>query len=106
MEEQNKEPEKIPQDNSTSENSTDNGNPLEFSNRIDLSKLRDAVAKIKTEMGKVIIGQQDMIELLIISILADGHSLIEGVPGVAKTVTAKLLAKTINYYDINDYIYL
>jgi MoxR-like ATPase len=37
-----------------------------------------------------------MIELLIISILANGHSLIEGVPGVAKTVTAKLLAKTMN----------
>jgi MoxR-like ATPase len=37
-----------------------------------------------------------MIELLIVSILANGHSLIEGVPGVAKTVTAKLLAKTMN----------
>ncbi|MEO0527977.1 MAG: MoxR family ATPase [Bacteroidota bacterium] len=81
MEEQNQEPEQ---------------NPLEFSTRIDLTKLQESVAKIKSELGKVIIGQQDMIELLIISILADGHSLIEGVPGVAKTVTAKLLAKTMN----------
>ena len=54
------------------------------------------MAQIKAELGRVIIGQQEMIELLIISILANGHSLIEGVPGVAKTVTAKLLAKTMN----------
>lgn len=40
-------------------------------------------------------GQKDFIELLIISILADGHALIEGVPGIAKTVTAKLFAKTL-----------
>lgn len=71
-------------------------NPLSFSNRIDLGKLQAAVSEIKQEIGKVIIGQDDMIELLIISILADGHSLIEGVPGVAKTVTAKLLARTMN----------
>lgn len=76
--------------------SAQENDPLEFSNRIDLSKLRESVDQIKSELGKVIIGQQEMIELLIISILADGHSLIEGVPGVAKTVTAKLLAKTMN----------
>ncbi|MEG3657067.1 MoxR family ATPase [Arenibacter palladensis] len=70
--------------------------PLEFKNRIDLGQLQESVAQIKTELGRVIIGQQEMIELLIISILANGHSLIEGVPGVAKTVTAKLLAKTMN----------
>lgn len=70
--------------------------PLEFNNRLDLQQLQEAVLKIKTELGKVIVGQQEMIELLIISILANGHSLIEGVPGVAKTVTAKLLAKTLN----------
>ncbi|NKI31878.1 AAA family ATPase [Croceivirga thetidis] len=75
---------------------TQENNPLEFSSRIDLAKLQEAVEKIKAELGKVIIGQHDMIELLIISILANGHSLIEGVPGVAKTVTAKLLARTMN----------
>lgn len=73
-----------------------NDNPLEFNTRIDLKNLQESVDTIKSELGKVIIGQQDMIELLIISILANGHSLIEGVPGVAKTVTAKLLAKTLN----------
>lgn len=71
-------------------------NPLEFKSRIDLGQLQTSVAQIKAELGRVIIGQQEMIELLIISILANGHSLIEGVPGVAKTVTAKLLAKTMN----------
>ena len=69
---------------------------LQFNSRIDLTQLQEAVSQIKSELGKVIIGQQDMIELLIVSILANGHSLIEGVPGVAKTVTAKLLAKTMN----------
>ncbi len=70
-------------------------NPLEFNSRIDLKNLEEAVQKIKAELGKVIVGQHDMLEMLIISILTDGHSLIEGVPGVAKTLTAKLLAKTL-----------
>ncbi|MEM0931134.1 MAG: AAA family ATPase, partial [Bacteroidota bacterium] len=69
---------------------------LEFNSKIDLSQLQSAVAQTQKELGKVIIGQERMIELLIISILANGHSLIEGVPGVAKTVTAKLLARTMN----------
>ena len=72
------------------------GNSLEFNSRIDLKNLEEAVLKIKKEMGKVIVGQHDMLEMLIVSILADGHSLIEGVPGVAKTITAKLLAKTLD----------
>ncbi len=71
-------------------------NSLEFNSRIDLNNLQNAVQKIKTELSKIIVGQHDMVEMLIVSILADGHSLIEGVPGVAKTVTAKLLAKTLD----------
>ncbi len=70
--------------------------PLEFNSRLDLKKLQQAVEKINAELGKVIVGQHDMLEMLIISILTDGHSLIEGVPGVAKTLTAKLLAKTLD----------
>ena len=70
-------------------------NAMEFNSRIDLKNLQEAVNKIRTELGKVIIGQHDMLEMLIISILTDGHSLIEGLPGVAKTLTAKLLAKTL-----------
>ncbi|MBB6680110.1 MoxR family ATPase [Aequorivita sp. 609] len=71
-------------------------NPLEFNSRIDLKNLQEATERIKTELSKVIVGQHDMLEMLIISILSNGHSLIEGVPGVAKTLTAKLLAKTMS----------
>ncbi|PWG04412.1 AAA family ATPase [Polaribacter aquimarinus] len=68
---------------------------LEFENRIDLSELQDSVFQIKKQLQKVIVGQKEMIDLLIVALLSDGHVLIEGVPGVAKTITAKLLAKTI-----------
>ena len=73
-----------------------NEQPLEFNNRIDLKNLQKAVQNIKREIKKIIVGQDDMIDFLIISILANGHSLIEGVPGVAKTITAKLIAKTLD----------
>lgn len=78
------------------ENNNQDNNSLAFTTRVDLTELQQSVTQIKSELGKVIIGQQEMIELLIVSILANGHSLIEGVPGVAKTVTAKLLAKTLD----------
>ena len=67
-----------------------------FEQRTDLSQLQQSVDRLKTEIGKVIVGQGQMIELLLAGILADGHILIEGVPGVAKTLTAKLLSKTIS----------
>ena len=75
---------------------TQHNSGLEFNNRIDLSKIRNGVAEIRSQLGKVIVGQSEFIELLMVSIFANGHSLIEGVPGVAKTVTAKLLAKTMD----------
>jgi len=67
-----------------------------FEQRTDLSKLSTAVEQIKATLAKIIIGQHDSIDLLIAGILADGHILIEGVPGVAKTLTAKLIAKSID----------
>ena len=67
-----------------------------FEQRTDLSKLSAAVEKIKATLAQIIVGQQDVIELVIAGILADGHILIEGVPGVAKTLTAKLVAKAID----------
>lgn len=70
-------------------------NDLNFNNRIDLEQLKEAVLKIKSELGKVIVGQENFIELLLVALLADGHVLIEGVPGVAKTITAKLISKTV-----------
>jgi MoxR-like ATPase len=67
-----------------------------FGQRTDLTQLQQSVGQLKTEIGKVIVGQEQMIELLLAGILSDGHILIEGVPGVAKTLTAKLLSKTIS----------
>tara|TARA_R110002020_G_scaffold451830_8_gene666013 strand:- start:466 stop:1509 length:1044 start_codon:yes stop_codon:yes gene_type:complete len=94
MEDQNNIPEELnPQENPT--NSPEVNEELEFKNRIPLEELRDAVDKLKAELGKVIVGQHEFIELLIVALLADGHVLIEGVPGIAKTVTAKLFAKTL-----------
>ena len=68
---------------------------LNFDNRIPLEELKKAVTDIKTELAKVVVGQDNFIELLIVSLLVDGHVLIEGVPGIAKTITAKLFAKTL-----------
>ncbi len=67
-----------------------------FSSRLDLAPLTEAVRAIRAEVGKVIVGQQQTVDLLLTALLADGHVLIEGVPGVAKTLTAKLLAKTLS----------
>lgn len=66
-----------------------------FEERTDLGKLHDAVNSIRTAVGQVIVGQQSMVDLMIAGLLSDGHILIEGVPGVAKTLAAKLLAKSI-----------
>ncbi len=67
-----------------------------FQNRIDLTELSQAVANIQEQLGKVIIGQKESINLLITSMLCGGHVLLEGVPGVAKTLTAKLISQTLD----------
>lgn len=67
-----------------------------FQPRTDLSALNNAVLSIRNEIKKIIVGQDEMVKLIIAALLADGHVLIEGVPGVAKTLTAKLVAKSVN----------
>ncbi len=62
----------------------------------DLYQLREAVERIKNEVRKLIVGQDMMIDLMITAILSNGHILIEGVPGVAKTLSAKILARCIS----------
>ena len=52
--------------------------------------------ELQQEMAKVIVGQQKVVQLLITGLFSDGHILLEGVPGVAKTLLAKLLAKMVN----------
>src|SRR5690606_10604130 len=72
-----------------------NSSDLHFSSRIDLGPLKQATEALKQEISKVIVGQEDMIDLLMTAILANGHVLLQGVPGVAKTLSAKLLAKAL-----------
>lgn len=74
--------------NETSEN-------VNFQSRINLEPLKTSVDKIRHELGKVIVGQHKMVDQIIVSILANGHILLEGVPGVAKTLTAKLVSKSM-----------
>lgn len=68
----------------------------EFENRVDISHLSQSIEKIREEMAKVIVGQHRMIDQMIVALLANGHVLLEGVPGIAKTLTSKLLAKSFS----------
>ena len=68
----------------------------EFKTRIDLSGFSQKVDEIKKEIAKFIVGQEQMSNLLLIALISDGHVLLEGVPGVAKTLAARVLARTIN----------
>ena len=61
-----------------------------------VEKLNESIKKIKTEISKVIIGQEDIIDQLLISLLAKGHCLLVGVPGLAKTLLIKTLAQVID----------
>ncbi len=53
------------------------------------------VEHIKTELGKIIVGQEEVIEQVLVALLAEGHALIEGVPGTAKTLLVKTLARIV-----------
>ncbi len=72
-----------------------NEEELKFENRIPLEDLKQSVESLKEQLSKVIVGQENFVELLIVGLLSNGHVLIEGVPGVAKTITAKLFAKCL-----------
>jgi MoxR-like ATPase len=63
---------------------------------IDLQTLQQQVEAIRHEIHKVIVGQDELINLLLAGLFTKGHVLIEGVPGIAKTLTVNLLAKTLN----------
>lgn len=67
-----------------------------FEKNIEIASLNDTVIRVRNEIAKVIVGQEKMIDLLLTGLLCDGHILIEGVPGVAKTLTSKLLARIID----------
>ena len=64
--------------------------------RTDLQDFREMITQLKKAIGNVIVGQQEAVDLLLTAILADGHVLIEGVPGVAKTLLARLVSRLID----------
>lgn len=61
-----------------------------------LEYVSETVSHIRRELAKIIVGQDDAIEQILVALLAEGHALIEGVPGTAKTLTVKTLARIIN----------
>ncbi len=69
---------------------------VNFQSRINLEPLLESINLIRQELATVIVGQTKMIDQMLVAILSNGHVLLEGVPGVAKTITAKLLAKTMD----------
>ena len=82
-------------ENNLETNNEQNEN-VNFESRLNLQPLKESVAQVKAEIAKVIVGQNKMIDQLLVAVLSNGHVLLEGVPGVAKTISAKLLAKTLS----------
>lgn len=62
----------------------------------ELDVLTEHINKVKTEVSKLVVGQEKTIDLILAGIFTGGHILLEGVPGIAKTLTAKLVAKTLS----------
>ncbi|MCX7930644.1 MAG: AAA family ATPase, partial [Chlorobi bacterium] len=61
-----------------------------------LKELGNAIAKVRTQIARVIVGQERIIEQLLISLFAQGHCLLVGVPGLAKTLLVRTLADTLD----------
>ncbi|MBS4041897.1 MAG: MoxR family ATPase [Flavobacteriales bacterium] len=68
---------------------------LHFESRINLQPIKESLDAIRGELSKVVVGQHHVIDQMLVALLTNGHILLEGVPGVAKTLIAKLLAKSI-----------
>lgn len=68
---------------------------VSFKQRIDLGPVQAKINSILEECRKYILGQEELLELMVACILSDGHILLEGVPGIAKTLSARVLSKTI-----------
>ena len=69
---------------------------INFESRIDFTDLNEKITQVREGMGKVIVGQREVADLLLTAMLADGHILIEGVPGIAKTLMAKVMARMLD----------
>jgi MoxR-like ATPase len=71
-------------------------NNMTFDSRLDMSELLSITENVRNGIRKAVVGQDSLIDMLIVAILADGHILLEGVPGIAKTLTAKAAAKCLD----------
>lgn len=69
---------------------------FEFKVALDVQPIIERTQALKAEIGKVIVGQSDLLNMLMVALVADGHVLLEGVPGIAKTLTTRMLAKGID----------
>jgi MoxR-like ATPase len=74
------------------ENIVSTNSPLQH----ELDILNERITNVKREVGKLVVGQEKTIDLIMAGIFTSGHILLEGVPGIAKTLTAKLLARTLS----------
>ena len=74
---------------------TDNQQPI-TSNELDVTPVMVRAERVKMQIAQVIVGQEDMLDQLLVALFTGGHVLLEGVPGIAKTLAAKLLARTVD----------
>src|SRR5437879_6071965 len=70
--------------------------PLSSDDAVVVARLRDARARVKEEMAKVVVGQDEIIDFLLIGLLCRGHALLHGVPGLGKTLMGRTLARTLD----------
>ena len=68
----------------------------EITTQNSVSELQDKISKVFSEIGKVVVGQEHMINRLLVGLFSNGHVLLEGVPGIAKTLTVSTLAKVLH----------
>ncbi|HMP12517.1 MAG TPA: AAA family ATPase [Saprospiraceae bacterium] len=69
--------------------------PVFLQNRLDLSHIQQGVQALRAEVQQVIVGQHEALDLMIAAVFSGGHVLLEGVPGIAKTLLAKLLSQAM-----------
>lgn len=79
----------------TEQPTTNNQQPV-TSNELDVTPVMLRAERVKAQIAQVIVGQEEMLDQLLVALFTGGHVLLEGVPGIAKTLTAKLLARTLH----------
>ncbi len=71
-------------------------NENDFKSRLDLKEFSKSITALRSQLSAVVLGQEQLTDMLIVALLSNGHVLIEGMPGVAKTLSAKLLARCVD----------